>query len=239
MPQPTTPPFEARRRAQDARRRRNRRTAVSVAIPALITGLALLVLWLGIGRPSSSGDAGGPDVPALGPGTRPPDITIAAAGQVQLRLPVDPARVTAVAFRPADDPGALSLTPSGPLPWEDLGGAGARRSGVDVGARAGTLVYAPVDGRIIAIVPFVLRGRPLGSQYAVKLSNNLGVVVLVSHVEPAVGQTKRAVGDSVRAGATVLGQIPDASSIVRQPISRFSADEGNHVAITVVRLADG
>ena len=39
MPQPTTPPFEARRRAQDARRRRNRRTAVSVAIPALIRSL--------------------------------------------------------------------------------------------------------------------------------------------------------------------------------------------------------
>lgn len=239
MPQPTTPPFEARRRAQAARRRRSRRTAVSVAIPAVITGLALLVLWLGIGRPSSPEGGAGPDVPALGPGARPPDIPIASAGQVQLRLPVDPAKVTAIAFRPADDTGALSLTPSGPLPWEDLGGAGDRRAGVDVGARAGTLVYSPVDGRIIAIVPFVLRGRVLGSQYAIKPSSNLGVVVLVSHVEPSVGQPKRGVGDNVRAGTTVLGQVPDASVLVRQPIARFTADEGNHVAIIVVRLADG
>lgn len=228
----------SRRRA--AQQRRNRRIAASVGVPALISGLAMLVLWIGIGRSSDGATttAANP-VPALGPGARPPDIPIAAAGQVQLRLPVDPDRVTAVMFHPVDDPRALDLRPIGPLPWHEVPRderRGAARGGVDVGARQGTMTYSPVDGTVLAVVPFVVRGRQKGSQFVIKPSNALGVAVLVTHVEPILGQNPPRVGATVQAGRTPLGQVSDLSDVVTQEISQFTADDGNHVAISVARL---
>lgn len=209
-------------------------------MPALISGLVVLVLWVGIGR--QSGPAGTTDenpVPALGPGARPPDVPIAAAGQVQLRLPVDPGRVTAVAFHPVDDPAVLNLRPTGPLRWHEIppdSRRGAPRGGVDVGAAAGTVVYSPVDGIVLAVVPFYIRGRQVGYQYVIRPSNALGVAVMVTHVEPMLDGKPLSVGARVQAGRTELGQVPDMSDVVTQEISQFTADAGNHVAIEVTRL---
>lgn len=238
MPPRTRQQLEHRRdRRRAAARRRNRRVTLSVAIPAAISAVLMLVLWISGGRstPTVEGSA---VVPPLGPGAKPPDIPIATAGQVQLRLPMDPDRVTAIGFHGVDDPRVLTLTPAGPLPWHDMGGSGSGRAGVDVGARAGTVVYSPVDGRVIAVTAFVIRGRAMGRQYAISPSSDPGVVVVVNHVEDTLGEEPPTVGKNVQAGTTPLGQVVDVSGLAQQPIARYTAGEGNHVAITVARLAN-
>ncbi len=227
----------ARRRVID-RRRRRRRALVSLAAPLAVAALVIGALLLG------SGDGGSDPVtvtpsPALGPGGRPPDITIARTGQIELKLPVDRSRVTAIAFHPLDDPRALELTPTGPLehhdsPRGDRPGPG--RAGMDVGAPAGTLVYAPVDGIVVAVSEYVVRGRVVGLQMGIEPLRARGVLVMVNHVEPHAGTPVPKVGEAVQAGRTPLGQVPDLSGFLEQEISRFTADAGNHVAINVTRV---
>jgi len=228
-----------RTRRQLQQRRRNRRVAASMLVPAALTGLVMGVLWLGTGGSAESTAPRPAPAPALGPGARPPDLTIARAGQVQLRLPVDPNRLTAIAFHPLEDPRALELEPTGPLdhhdaPREDR--PGPERAGVDVGAPAGTMVYAPVDGIVTAVSDYVVRGRVFGHQIGIEPLSATGVVVLVTHVEPHPGVRPPAVGEAVQAGRTALGQVPDLAPYLDQEISRFTADGGNHVSIQVSRI---
>lgn len=210
-----------------------------MAAPALITGLAMLVLWVGAGGSTDETTAPAPAAAVLGPGARPPDVPIARAGQVELRLPVDAERLTAIAFHPVDDPRVIEMVPTGPLPTHDSprnGRGGPARAVVDIGAPAGTLVYAPVDGIVTAVSDYVVRGQVIGRQYGIEPLTATGIVVMVTHVEDHPGTPKPSVGQAVQAGRTPLGQIKDLSGVMEQEISRFTADAGNHVSIEVVRL---
>lgn len=209
-----------------------------MVVPALVTGLAMAVLWLGTGGPAESTTPRTP-APALGPGERPPDLPIARAGQVELRLPIDPDRLTAVAFHPLDNPRVLELEPTGPIDHHDAprnGRPGPARAGVDVGAPAGTMVYSPVDGIVSAVSDYIVRGRVIGHQIGIEPLAATGVVVMVTHVEDHPGTPRPSVGEAVQAGRTPLGQVPDLSGVFEQEISRFTADAGNHVSIEVARL---
>lgn len=225
-----------RRRAQQ--RRRNRRVALSVLVAAAGTGLLMGVLWLGAGGSAEPTVRASVPAPSLGPGARPPDISIARAGQVELRLPVDPGRLTAIAFHPLENPRAVDLEPTGPLRTHDAprgGRTGPERAGVDVGAPAGTMVYSPVDGIVGAVSDYVVRGRVIGMQIGIEPLAADGVLVLVTHVERHPGVAAPSVGEAVQAGRTALGQIPDVAPFMEQEISRYTADGGNHVSIQVTR----
>lgn len=211
---------------------------MSVAVPALITGLAMLVLWFGVGRSTDAPTGPTAPVPSLGPGTRPPDIPIASVGQLQLRLPVDPEKVTAILFHAVDNTDAVPLAPLGPLRWDespDAGRRGPSRGGVDVGARAGTVVFSPVDGRVLSVAAYVVRGQPAGYQIVISPTRALGLAVVISHIQQRLDTPLPPVGKVVKVGER-LGEVADLSKVVDQEISAYSADSGNHVAIVVVRL---
>jgi hypothetical protein len=222
-------------------RRRNRRALMSLAVPAAIVGLLFAAIWILAGGSSPEDDAAPTDpapVSALGPGARPPDVPIAQAGLVELKLPVDPGRVTAIAFHPTENPAAMELTPAGPLTHHDAprdGRDGPLRAAVDVGAPAGTLVYSPVDGQVTGRSDYVVRGQVQGYQVSVRPPNSTGTVVLVTHVEAHPGTPTPGVGQAVRAGITPLGQVRDMGGVMEQEISRYTGDAGNHVTIEVVR----
>lgn len=210
-----------------------------MALPAVLTGLAMVVLWLGTGASNEDTTRLAAPAAALGPGGRPPDIPIARAGQVELKLPVDRARVTAIAFHALSNPRAVELEPVGPLDRHDSprgDRSGPLRAAVDVGAHAGTMVYSPVDGIVTAVSEYVVRGRVVGLQIGIEPVAATGVVVMVTHVEQSPGTPPPKVGEAVQAGRTALGQVPDLTGIFEQEISRFTADSGNHVAIEVTRI---
>ena len=106
--------------------------------------------------------------------TQPYPQVVAVHGTVRLQMPIQQSRSTAIGYHSAAD-GAMTLSPLGrqanegvvqrvfhavfggggghPL-WYQLDGGST--SALDVGASPGTDVYAPVDGTVVGVSPYVL-----------------------------------------------------------------------------------
>jgi hypothetical protein len=249
-----SPPVRNRRvhpthRRRLERERRLRRLAVLCAIAVVAIATLLLSAFGGSGRGLQA------PVPAsaarLLPAGPPTPEIVARLGSLHLQLPVSQTRVTAIGYGSGED-GALGLQPlgrqanegvlkrllhsivggsSGNPRWYQLpGGPGPDSSLLDVGAPAGTDVYAPVDGAVIAIDDVVVNGRTFGSRIEIQPTGAPSLVVWVSHVrvDPAL-----VVGSPITTGATKLGSVVDFTHAEKQTLARYTNDSGNHVAIEV------
>jgi hypothetical protein len=190
----------------------------------------------------------------LPPAGRPTPQIVAVKGVLRLQLPVYQRRVTAIGFHAAGD-GALSLNPvgrqgnegvllraihkifggggSGPT-WYQLGGDGAANSALDVGAAPGTDVYAPVDGTVVGVTPFVINGHTHGQRIDIQPQTAPSLVVSLTqlHADRAIK-----VGWPVVAGVTKLGAVVDLSNVERQALARYTQDAGDHVSVQVRQAA--
>jgi len=191
----------------------------------------------------------------LQPAGPPSPEIVARLGSLHLQLPISQSRVTAIGYQGGTD-GALALSPLGtqanqgllkrlvhriiggsnatPRWYQLAGGQGPSSSSLDVGAPAGTDVYAPVDGSVVAIDDVVIDGRTYGSTIEIQPIGAPSLVVLVSHVaaDPAL-----AIGSSVTAGGTKLGSVVDYTRAEHQALARYTNDSGNHVVIEVHQSA--
>lgn len=245
MPPLTREQLAARRAAR--RRpplRRDRRALVSAAIPIAIVAVLALVLGVMGGTKSDTGPLASPvPSPELGPGARPPELVIARAEGIDIHIPVDPSRVTAMAFHAIDDPAGVAMTGVSDVrihqaPRRDR--SGPDEAGLDVGAPAGTTVYAPVDGVIAAVSDYTLSGRIEGYEVTVTpAAAAAGLVMRVSHLDEPPDGVRPSVGTPVRAGVTELGRVRDFSGVTQQEIAQYTADAGNHVDIELVRTPAG
>ena len=178
--------------------------------------------------------------------TRPFPEIVAVRGPVRLQLPISQRRVTAIGYHAADD-GGMALAPSGHQANEGVvqrvihavfgGGGGSpawyqldggTTSALDVGAQVGTNVYAPVDGTVVAISPYVVGGRRFGSRIDIQPQNAPSVVVSLTQlrVDPSLS-----VGSTVVSGARRLGTVADLSLVEHQALARYTNDAGNHVTV--------
>lgn len=239
-----------RRRAEWAAARRKRRLAglVLLASVALIT--LLLTAFGSRGSAPVRTSAPAPATRLLPAGPPRPQV-VALEGSLRLLLPVAQSRVTAIGYH-ASANGALALDPVGRQANQGLvtrvarslfgggtsglryyalgGGGGPATASLDVGAAPGTDVYAPVDGSIVGITPYVLDGRPFGARIDVQPSGNPSIVVSLTHLRPDPSLT---VGSTVAATTSKLGTILDFTGVERQALARVTQDAGNHVAIEV------
>jgi hypothetical protein len=164
---------------------------------------------------------------------------VVARGEgVELVMPVHPDRVTAVAYHPVSDPAAVKLEPAGGirhgnLPRDDR--SGPQTAGLDVGAPAGTIAYAPVDGVVASVSDFTVAGRTEGYELMIEPAVSSGLAVRMSHLEAAPGHEPPSVGEAVAAGVTVVGQVRDFSGVAVQQLSRYTSDSGNHVDLELVQ----
>ena len=110
------------------------------------------------------------------------------------------------------------------------GGQGESTSALEVGAPAGTDVYAPVSGTIVGIDKVVLNGRPHGDEIDIQPATAPSLVVAVSTIAP---DPSLAVGRTVTADASKLGEVLDLAPIETQALARYTNDAGNHVLIEV------
>jgi hypothetical protein len=179
--------------------------------------------------------------------SRPLPEIVALRGPVRLQLPIAQARVTAIGYSAASD--ALPLSPVGHQAneglvsrvvhgilgggggnpnWYQLGGGGT--NALDVGALTGTDVYAPVDGIVAAIRPFIVMGKRYGSEIDIEPQSSPSLVVAVTQLaaDPAL-----TVGSAVVSGATKLGTVVDLASVEQQALAQYTNDGGNHVTIEV------
>ncbi|MEX2613250.1 MAG: hypothetical protein WD380_06720, partial [Gaiellaceae bacterium] len=173
---------------------------------------------------------------------------LATVGNLRVQSPVAQGGVTAVGFHGSDE-GALVLRPVGPQAnegllarlWRQITGSSRRglawyqlESGalrtIDVGAVAGTDVYSPVDGTVIAIRDHLVSGRTVGAEIELRPTAAPSLVLALQNVRPDTALT---VGANVAAGSSKLGRVADISRFEDQALARFAADGGNNVSIEV------
>jgi hypothetical protein len=237
-----------------ARLRANRRRAqararwFALAIAIGVLGVATLLLTAFDG--TAAQQSGNAPVPAPLPVTSaPPEPQVlATVGNLRVHSPVAQGGVTAVGFHGSAE-GALVLQPVGPQAnegllarlWREITGSsrrglawyqlesGAART-LNVGAVAGTDVYSPVDGTVVAIRDQQVSGRVVGAEIELRPTSAPSLVLSIQNVRPDRSLT---VGANVAAGSSKLGRVIDISRFERQSLARFAPDGGNNVAIQV------
>lgn len=225
---------------RNQRRHRNRRTIAAIVAPLAVVGVLGIILGLVGGRSADT------DAPLAVPITstpvsagRPPELVIARGEGVQINVPVDPAVITAAAFHPIGDTSAVSLESSGAIEIHQSdrdGRLGPASAALDVGAPAGTPVYAPVDGVVAAVADYKAAGKIEGFEISIAPDvASQGVLVRVTHLDDPERGGRLSVGDPVQAGETLLGRVRDFSSVGRQELAQFTSDSGNHVHMEVIR----
>jgi murein DD-endopeptidase MepM/ murein hydrolase activator NlpD len=249
MPAPRSSGTRLRARSKQKRAaRRARRFAGLVAIGVVLV-VSLLLTAFGSGRTNAVQTVAVPGkLPVSG---RPSPQIVAARGPLRLQIPIAQPRVTAVGFHAAGT-GAVPLSPvgrqgneglvlrafhkifgggGGRQTWYQLGGeGGATNSAVDVGARPGTNVYAPVDGTVVGISPFIVNDRRYGVRLDLQPQSAPSLVVSITHVRP---DRSISVGSTVVAGVSKIGSVVDLAEVERQALARYTQDAGNHVSLEV------
>lgn len=247
----TTPRSRQAARVRSRRRRaqlRARRIAVLVFLGVLT---AVTLLLTAFGSSSKSPPPIAPAAQAVLPTGRPQPQPLATVGNLTIKLPVAAGSVTAIGFH-GSATGALTLQPLGPQAnegllarlwhriagtskqgpaWFQLGGASGPGTAVlDVGALPGTDVYSPVDGTIAAISDYIVNGERHGSRIEIRPTPAPSVIVSLTHLEP---DPSLAVGSSVLAGSSKIGNVADISKVERQALASHTNDAGDNVAIEV------
>lgn len=194
---------------------------------------------IGVGAPA--------DASRLLPAGPPEARVIAVQDTLRLQLPIHEREVTAIAYHDGGE-GSLALDPIGRQANEGLfsrlyhrifgGGGGEVRyyriggglSAIDVGAAPGTDVYAPVDGTVVGVRPYVISGKGYGSVIEIQPSGSPSLIVTMTHLRADPGLT---VGSQLTSATTKVGTVVDLARVERQALARFTQDAGNHVALAV------
>jgi hypothetical protein len=121
------------------------------------------------------------------------------------------------------------------LKWWSLDGADAPNI-IQVGARPGTDVYAPVAGTIIAIADDVVDGRRRGDVVQLQLLGDASTLIILRGIS-AVNELS--VGQTVSAGTTQVGTVREPDTNARPVLARYSHDDGAAVELYVRNLQVG
>jgi murein DD-endopeptidase MepM/ murein hydrolase activator NlpD len=234
-------------------RSRRARVARRWKIAALLVGTALLVtvLLAAFSSPPPSFQASLPEDSSLLATGRPLPQVIAFQGDVRIQLPVSQESVTALAYH-GSNAFSLPLEPvgsqvnegifsriihrltgeetSGVTYYQLRGGSGPQTGALDVGAPAGTAVYAPVDGTVVSIRNLVLDGKLYGHRIDVVPNAAPSVVVSITRLRADPALT---VGSPVTAATSKIGVVLDLSRAEEQQLARVTNDPGNHVTLEV------
>jgi hypothetical protein len=226
---------------------RFRRLAVLIVVVGGLLG-TLIVTAFGDGSPEMIPQTLPPPASRLLPASPPTPMTVALRAGLRIQMPISQNRVTAIGYHASAD-GALALTPlghqgnegvlasiahkvfgggHGPFVYYQL--SGGERDVLDVGAAPGTDVYAPVDGAVVGITPFILNGTEYGARIDLQPTAAPSLVVSLTQLTPDPALT---VGATVSASNTKIGRLIDLSGIEKQALARYTRDAGNHVSIEI------
>jgi hypothetical protein len=217
-----------------------------MAISLLVLGAVALVFAVFV--QTKAADTAERAVP-IDPNNAGPATVLAEASGVSISTPIRPASLTGIGFHPEGESLAameprgknlsanvvLGLLSRGETPerinyyvMDAAGRDGPKTGAVDVGAAAGTTVYAPVAGTVTAIRPDPMVQN--ANVIEIKPDANSDVRVSVALV---FGDGEAGVNDSVTAGKTELGTVADSAEVLDPQLSSYTADPGNHVTVTV------
>ena len=189
----------------------------------------------------------------IDPGNAGPDTVLAKAASVEISTPIRPESITGLGYHPEGE-SLVEMVPRGenlsanPLlgmfadgetsekihyyMMDAAGRAGPQTGALDVGAPAGTTVYAPVTGMVTAIRPDPMVQD--ANVVEIKPDANANVRVTVSLVRS--GENSAGVTSRVTAGMTELGTVADSAEILDPQLSSYTSDAGNHVTISIPKV---
>jgi hypothetical protein len=219
-----------------------------MAVGLLLSFALALVFAVLIQTPDSAQRA----VP-IDPSNAGPDTVLAEAAGVEISTPIRPASLTGLGYHPEGE-SLVEMVPRGEnLSANPLVGlladgetpekihyymmdaasrTGSQTGALDVGAAAGTTVYAPVTGMVTAIRPDPMVQGANVVEIKPDANPNLRVTVsLVRNGEGSAGVTTR-----VTAGMTELGTVADSTDVLDPQLSSYTSEAGNHVTISVPKV---
>jgi hypothetical protein len=222
-----------------------------MAVCLVVLGVLALVFAVLV-QTSASGAA--ESAVAIDPNDATPYTVLAEAGRVEISTPVRPASLTGLGYHPEGESlvemvprgenlsanPLLGLFDGGETP-EDIhyylmdaaGREGPRTGALDVGAGAGTTVYAPVTGTVTAIRPDPM--VPNANVVEIKPATDADVRVVVSLVRSEEGSA--GVNTPVTAGMTEIGAVADSAEVLDPQLSSYTNDAGNHVSVSVSNVS--
>jgi hypothetical protein len=187
---------------------------------------------------------------------RPLPQIIATQDSLRIQLPIAQDAVSGLGYHGSGDD-ALPLEPVGRQANEGVfarlfhrifgggegityyrlgGGEGPSTGALDVGAAAGTDVYAPVDGTILTVDDFILNGRRYGNRIELQPTEAPSNLLIVTRLRADPALT---VGSSVTAGTSKIGTVLDLSGAEKQALAKYTHDAGNHVTLEIQPAAIG
>lgn len=167
-------------------------------------------------------------------------------------LPVNELEVTAIGYHPVAGENIVALSPQGRQAnnsfisqglaqvtsagdgpeyyiMDASNSLGPPDRSIDVGAREGTFVFAPVDGTVAGIKSYNLVGRCADMELTIKPRADSRLLVVLTHID----RLEVSLGQPIRAGETRLGTVRALDGCVEQELSRYTSDHGNHLHMQV------
>lgn len=234
-----------RKPKQTAVYRRRRLLAVAVVLLSILA-LVLAVLT----RTSGAAERALP----IDPNNAGPDVVLAQVAGVYISSPVRPESLTGLGYHPESESfvemsprgknlsgnPVLGIFVSGSTPekiqyylMDPAARKGPRTGALDVGAEAGTPVYAPVTGTVTAVRPDPVL-REDAKVVEIKPAENPDVRILISLVRGLDGGLGPE--SPVTAGITELGSVADSAKVLKPQLAHYTSDAGNHVTVSATKL---
>jgi hypothetical protein len=221
-------------------------------ILVVLLGVLLLVLALFISRTATGArDREMPlDLNSVGP-----DVIVAEVAGVSITSPIRPEDLTALGYH-ADGKDLVGMSPRGRESsgsflyglfddtatqekiryhlMDSAGRSGPSTGALDVGAQAGSAVYAPVTGTVVAIRldPLLRAGANV---VVIKPTDNPDVWISVSLLKDIAHEVGP--GSPVTAGVTELGSVVDSQEFFKPQLSSYTSGDGNHVTVSASRVS--
>jgi len=191
----------------------------------------------------------------------PEKIVMATSAGLKLYLPIAQSKLTAIGYHEAFSPQSVMLAPKGKevntkravktlkgfltlkskyntliysLMWRS-NRSGPIRSSVDVGAKAGTMTYSPVGGKVVLIRKYKLYGRYPDFEVHILPDGFKDRHLIIIHVY----DIKVKAGDRVVVGLTPVARITKFSKVFKQQLSDYSKEAGDHAHYQINKLVNG
>lgn len=235
-----------------ARRTRNpkvyRRRRLLAILLAILAAMAIVVA--AFATTSGAEDQALP----IDPNSAETDTVLAEVAKLPISSPVRPEEITGLGYHPEGESliemsprgenlsanAFLGLLKAGSTPEKiryyvmpPASRLGSRTGALDVGAEAGTTVYSPVNGTVVAIRPDpVLQDGAKVVEIKPTDAPELRVSVsLVGDIQGEVGPKAPVV-----AGITALGSVADSEKVLKPQLSNYTSGSGNHVTVSTSRV---
>lgn len=183
-------------------------------------------------------------------------IILAKSKGVEIILPFSVDKLTLVAFHQATQNDVKELKPLGmerktilpsraykavrnnfsakssPYSFVKLirpGRLGDTNRAIDIGAKEGTKIYAPVSGKVTRVCDYNLYGKYKDTQIAISPIAWPEIELTIFHLKDVAIKE----GQRIKSGQDYLGLVRDISVYFKPQLSDYSNDKGNHVHIQI------